>query len=140
MQFHFKQLLHSCVNSICGRKPLSYNDISKPTGLTEKQYTDMITGTKKLIIETVGCFSNDDEVSIYDKVNLHNYRVSICQFYLNLQILQHISGLDEEHKQCIADCIVFHRDNIKSALQLEVSQISGPAMIDFDWRLKVNSE
>ncbi|XP_067009970.2 COMM domain-containing protein 8 [Anabrus simplex] len=106
------ELLHACVDAICGRKAQNFNVFKSSAKLEKEDYDATCSKLKELLILAVARNLEDE------------------------QILQQVPELDVDHQQRILECLEVRRNDISRVLRQKSAAISGPVLLDFDWKVK----
>lgn len=108
-----KELLHACVDEICGRPGPSYHKFSNSMDWSKAEYE----GVYKLI-----------STLLRNPASLYMVEEKMPQEY---------HELPEQVQQNILTCLKVRREHLTNALLREHYKKKLPTVMDFDWRLKV---
>ncbi|XP_054003790.1 COMM domain-containing protein 8-like [Hylaeus anthracinus] len=108
-----KELLHACVDEICGRPGPSYHRFANSVVWSRQEYED----TYKTI-----------------SILLRN---PACLYLIDEKMPQEYHELPEPIQQNLLTCLKARREQLTDALLKEHSKEKYETLIDFDWRLKL---
>ncbi|XP_043265176.1 COMM domain-containing protein 8-like [Colletes gigas] len=108
-----KELLHACVDEICGRPGPSYHKFANSVDWNREEYEE----TYKLI-----------------SILLRN---PACLYLVDEKMPQEYHELPEPIQQNILTCLKARREQLTNALLKEYSKEKHETLTDFDWRLKL---
>ncbi|XP_076628697.1 COMM domain-containing protein 8 [Colletes latitarsis] len=108
-----KELLHACVDEICGRPGPSYNKFANSVEWNREEYEE----TYKLISMLL--------------------RNPACLYLVDEKMPQEYHELPELIQQNILTCLKTRREQLTNALLKEYSKEKYETLTDFDWRLKL---
>ncbi|XP_076297659.1 COMM domain-containing protein 8 [Lasioglossum baleicum] len=108
-----KELLHACVDEICGRPGPSYHRFASSIDWSRGEYEE----TYKLISSLL--------------------RNPACLYLSEEKMPQEYHELPEHIQQSILTCLRVRREQLTNALLKEYSKENYETFIDFDWRLKL---
>ncbi|XP_012222596.1 COMM domain-containing protein 8-like [Linepithema humile] len=108
-----KELLHACVDEICGRPGPSYHKFSNSMDWSKAEYE----GVYKLI-----------STLLRNPASLYMVEEKMPQEY---------HELPEQVQQNILTCLKVRREHLTNALLREHYKRKLPTIVDFDWRLKL---
>ncbi|XP_063240415.1 COMM domain-containing protein 8-like [Bacillus rossius redtenbacheri] len=105
----FQEFLHACIDEVCGRRGPSYDTFRTSCSWTEDEFSSAARGVRALVRGT----GRDDG-----------------------EVLQLLPDLPASRQKVVLECLEVRRSDISQALRQEQCRISGPALEDFDWKLK----
>ncbi|KZC14100.1 PREDICTED: COMM domain-containing protein 8-like [Dufourea novaeangliae] len=108
-----EELLHACVDEICGRPGPSYHRFTSSIDWSREEYEE----TYKLISMLL--------------------RNPACLYLTEEKMPQEYHDLPEHIQQSILTCLKVRRDQLTNALLKECSKEKHETLVDFDWRLKL---
>ncbi|XP_031829345.1 COMM domain-containing protein 8 [Nomia melanderi] len=108
-----KELLHACVDEICGRPGPSYHKFANSIDWSREEYEE----TYKLISTLL--------------------RNPACLYLVEEKMPPEYHELPEHIQQSILTCLKVRREQLTNALLKEYSKEENDTLVDFDWRLKL---
>ncbi|KAG7213407.1 hypothetical protein KM043_002692 [Ampulex compressa] len=108
-----KELLHACVDEICGRPGPSYRRFINSLDWSQKEYEEAY----KMIVMLL--------------------RNPACLYLVEEKMPQEYHELPEHVQQNILTCLKVRREQLTDALLKDYSKSKLQTMVDFDWRLKL---
>lgn len=108
-----KELLHACVDEICGRPGPSYHKFANSMDWSKGEYEETYKLVSMLLKNPASLYLTEEKMP------------------------QEYHELPEHVQQNILTCLKVRREQLTDALLKEYSKEKGETVIDFDWRLKL---
>lgn len=108
-----KELLHACVDEICGRPGPSYHRFANSVDWSRQEYEETYKSISILL------------------------RNPACLYLLDEKMPQEYHELPDPIQQNLLTCLKARREHLADALLKDHSKEKYETLIDFDWRLKL---
>ncbi|XP_076173844.1 COMM domain-containing protein 8 [Ptiloglossa arizonensis] len=108
-----QELLHACVDEICGRPGPSYHRFANNVDWSKEEYEETYKSISILL------------------------RNPACLYLLDEKMPQEYHELPEPIQRSVFTCLKLRREQLTNALSIEYSKQKYETLIDFDWRLKL---
>ncbi|KAK9307858.1 hypothetical protein QLX08_001929 [Tetragonisca angustula] len=108
-----KELLHACVDEICGRPGPTYHKFVNSMDWSKEEYEETYKLISTLLRHPASLYLTEEKMP------------------------QEYHELPEQIQQNILSCLKVRREQLTDALLMECSKEKHETVIDFDWRLKL---
>ncbi|RLU25268.1 hypothetical protein DMN91_003361 [Ooceraea biroi] len=125
-----KELLHACVDEICGRPGPSYHRFVNSMDWSRAEYEGICKLMTTLLRNPASLYMVEEKVASLT-----------MSFHSKFQVVKHMPQeyheLPEQVQRNILTCLKVRREQLTNALLMEHYKRKLPTVIDFDWRLKL---